>query len=82
LGEDPNNHSMTFHLWCSSKSLMDESIRLHHFQHTLVGLASKWYIELPRGLFNDFNTLTMDFLTHYQLQIQSETGTKILSSFK
>jgi hypothetical protein len=27
-GEDPNNHVMTFHLWCSSNSLMDDSIRL------------------------------------------------------
>ena len=25
--EDPNNHVMTFHLWCSSNSLMDDSIR-------------------------------------------------------
>jgi len=47
-----------------------------------MGLATKWYIEFPRGLFNDFNTLAMDFLTHYQLQIQYETGTKILRSFK
>jgi hypothetical protein len=31
-GEDPNNDVMTFHLWCSSKSLMDDSIRLRLFQ--------------------------------------------------
>jgi hypothetical protein len=31
-GEDPNNHVMTFHLWCSSNSLMDDSIHLHLFQ--------------------------------------------------
>jgi hypothetical protein len=31
-GEDPNNHVMTFHLWCSSNSFMDESIRLRLFQ--------------------------------------------------
>jgi hypothetical protein len=31
-GEDPNNHVMTFHLWCSSNSLMDDSIRLRLFQ--------------------------------------------------
>jgi hypothetical protein len=69
LGEDPNNHVMTFHLWCSSNSLMDDSIRLRLFQRTLTGSAAKWYIELPRGFFNDFNTLAMDFLTHYQLPI-------------
>jgi hypothetical protein len=30
----------------------------------------------------DFNTLTMAFLTHYQLPIRYETGIEILSSFK
>jgi hypothetical protein len=81
-GEDPNNHVMTFHLWCSSNSLMDDSIRLRLFQRTLIGSAAKWYIELPRGFFADFNTLAMAFLTHYQLSICYETGTEILSSFK
>jgi hypothetical protein len=32
VGEDPNNHVMTFHLWCSSNLLMDDSIRLRLFQ--------------------------------------------------
>ena len=68
-GEDPNNHVMTFHLWCSSNSLMDDSIRLRLFQRTLTGSAAKWYIEFPRGFFIDFNTLAMAFLTHYQLPI-------------
>jgi hypothetical protein len=30
-GEDPNYHVMTFQLWCSSKSLMDDSIWLRLF---------------------------------------------------
>jgi hypothetical protein len=81
-GEDPNNHAMTFHLWCSSNSLMDDSIRLRLFQRTLTGSTAKWYIELPRGFFSDFNTLAMDFLTHYQLPICYDTGTEILTSFK
>jgi hypothetical protein len=81
-GEDPNNHVMTFHLWCSSNSLMDDSIRLCPFQRTLTGSAVKWYIELPRGFFSDFNTLAMAFLTHYQLSICYDTGTEILTSFK
>jgi hypothetical protein len=80
--EDLNNHVMTFHLWCSSNSLMDDSIRLRLFQRTLTGSAVKWYIELPRGFFADFNTLAMDFLTHYQLLIRYETRIEILSSFK
>jgi hypothetical protein len=80
--EDPNNHVMTFHLWFLSNSLMDDSIRLRIFQRTLTGSAAKWYIELPRGFFSDFNTLAMAFLTHYQLQIRYDMGTKILTSFK
>jgi hypothetical protein len=47
VGEEPNNHVMNFHLWCSSNSLMDDSIRLRLFQRTLTGSATKWYIELP-----------------------------------
>jgi hypothetical protein len=46
--EDPNNHVMTFHLWCSSNSLMDDSICLRLFQRTLIGSAVKWYNELPQ----------------------------------
>jgi hypothetical protein len=79
-GEDPNNHVMTFHLWCSSNSLMDDSIHLHLFQRTLTGSAAKWYIELQRGTFQDFNSLAMDFLTHFQLPIHYETGTELLTS--
>jgi hypothetical protein len=82
LGEDPNNHFMTFHLWCSSNFLMDDSIRQCLFQRTLTGSTTKWYIELMRGFFTNFNTLAMDFLTHYQWPIHYEMGTNILSSFK
>jgi hypothetical protein len=82
VGEDPNNHVITFHLWCSSNSLMDDFIRLRLFQRTLTGSTAKWYIELPRGFFSNFNTLAMDFLTHYQLPIRYDTGTEILNSFK
>jgi hypothetical protein len=46
-GEDPNNHFMTFHLWCSSNSLMDDSIILLLFERTLTASTAKWYIELP-----------------------------------
>jgi hypothetical protein len=48
-GEDPGDHITTFHLWCSSNSLNEDSIRLRLFQCTVTGVAAKWYIELPRG---------------------------------
>jgi hypothetical protein len=79
-GEYPNNHVMTFHLWCSSNSLMDDSVRLRLFQQTLTGSTTKWYIELPCASFHDFNSLTMSFLMHFQLPIRYETGTKFLTS--
>jgi hypothetical protein len=28
LGEDPSTHIITYHLWCSSNSLMDDNVRL------------------------------------------------------
>lgn len=33
--EDPKNHIMTYHLWCSYNFLMDDSIWLMLFQRTL-----------------------------------------------
>ena len=56
-GEDPSQHLTTFHLWCSSNYLHDDSIRLRLFQCTLTKPASKWYIELPRGHF--FYSMTL-----------------------
>jgi hypothetical protein len=61
---------------------MDDSIRLRLFQRTLTGSTTKWYIELQRGSFQDFNSLAMDFLTHFQLPIRYETGTELLTSLR
>jgi hypothetical protein len=69
LGEDINNHVMTFHLSCYSNSLMDDSIWLELFHRTLTRSAEKWYIELSQNSFVDFNSLAMAFLTHLQLPI-------------
>ena len=71
---------MTFHLWCSSNSLTDDSVRLILLQRTLTGTAAKWYIELPQHSFVDFGSLATIFLTHFQLPIRYETGTNLLTS--
>jgi len=47
-----------------------------------MGTAIKWYIELPQGTFQDFNSLAMDFLTHFQLHVWYETGTHLLTSLQ
>lgn len=73
---------MMYHLWCSSNSLNHDSIRLCIFQRMLIGTAAKWYIELPRASFHDFNTLATTFLTHFQFPIRYETRTELLTKFK
>ena len=48
----------------------------------LTGLATKWYIELPRASFDNFTALATVFLTHFQLLIKYEIGTELLTNFK
>ena len=80
--EDPQVHVTTYHLWCSSNSWVDDSIRLRLFQQTLTGVDAKWYIELSRGVFQDFNSLAISFLTNFQLPVRYETRTHLLTSLK
>jgi hypothetical protein len=59
---------------------MDDSIRLCIFHCTLIGSTTKWYIELQHENFQYFNSLAMDFLTHFQFPIRYETNTELLTS--
>jgi hypothetical protein len=61
---------------------MDDSVRLHLFQRTLIGSATKWCIELPHASFHNFNSLAMSFLMHFQLPIRYETGTELMNSLR
>ena len=81
-GEDPGDHVTTFHLWCSSNSLIDDSVRLRLFQRTLTGNAAKWYIELPGGSFTSFADLANIFLNHFQLPVRYDAGTELLATFR
>ena len=81
-GEDLSNHVMTYHLWCVSNSISDDSIHLRLFQRTLIGLAAKWYIELPRASFYNFSQLATSFLTHFQLPFRYDNGIELLTSLK
>jgi hypothetical protein len=79
-GKDLGDHVTTFHLWCSSNSLNHDSIRLRLFQCTLIGVASQWYIELPRGTYGSFHQLFLAFLNHFQLPIRYDAGLEMFST--
>jgi hypothetical protein len=81
-GDDPANHVMTFHLWCSSNSIMEDSVRLRLFQRTLTGPSAKWYVEEQSGSHATFESLAKAFLTFFQLPIRHDNGLELLSNFK
>jgi hypothetical protein len=78
MGEYPSTHIMTYHLWCSSNSLMDDTVRLRIFLRSLTESATKWYIELQGASFKNFNDLEMAFLTHYQVPMWYHIQIEIL----
>jgi hypothetical protein len=80
--EDPGNHVTTFHLWCSSNSLRDDSIQLRLFQRTLIRSTVKWYIELDSSRYSSFDKLEMDFLNHFQLPVRYDVNTEFLANFE
>lgn len=80
--EDPSVHVMTFHLWFSLNSLNNDSLQFRLFQCTLTGTIAKWYVELPCAPFNDFTTLSIVFLMHFQLHIFYNTGIKLLTTLR
>ena len=41
IGEDPSMHITTYHLWCVSNSMLDDSVKLHILPCTLTKSASK-----------------------------------------
>ena len=47
-----------------------------------MGVAAKWYIELPTASFVDFGNLGNAFLHHFQLPIRYDPGTELLTSFQ
>ena len=80
-GEDPGDHVTTFHLWCSSNSLNDNYIQLILFQRTLTGVTKKWYIKLPRGTYETFSQMILDFLSHFQFSVRYDSSIALLSTF-
>ena len=82
VGKDPWAHITTFHLWCASNSLNNDTLQLRLFQRTLTSAATKWYIELPSAAFGSFWDLANVFLNHFQLLVRYDAGTDLLSTFR
>jgi hypothetical protein len=80
-GEDLGVHITTFHLWCSSNSLNDDSIHLRLFQCTLTTVVTKWYIELPGEHIEPLIRLVLVFLNHFQLSVHYDVNIELLSVF-
>jgi hypothetical protein len=80
--DDPTNHIMTFHLWCSSNNIMDDFVQLQLFQCKLTDPSTKWYVEEKFGSHVTFESLAKSFFTFFQLPICHENGLELLSDFK
>ena len=80
--EDPGNHVVTFHLWCSSNSIVDDTIRLRLFQCTLTGVVAKWYVEQPSATHGTFSAIATTFLTYFKLPIHHDSGMELLNHFR
>jgi hypothetical protein len=81
-GEDPTNHIMSFHLWCSSNSIMEYYVHLRLFQITLTGPSVKWYVDKKVGSHSTFESFVKVFLSFFQIQECHDTGLEILSEFR
>jgi hypothetical protein len=79
-GEDSGDHLTTFHLWCSSNSLNDDSICLRVFQHTLIEVTAKWYIEILGGTYKTFSQMVLVFFNHFQLLVRYDADLELLST--
>lgn len=80
--EDPSNHVTTFHLWCSSNSIIEDFMIHSLFQRTLTGIVAKWYTELPLGAHTTFAPIATVFLTFFQLPIRHDTGVEVITTFR
>jgi hypothetical protein len=76
--DKPTNHTTTFHLWCFSNNIMDDSVRLRLFQRTLTGPSTKWYVEEKSRSHVTFESFAKAFLTFFQLPIRHDNGLKLL----
>lgn len=65
FGEDPTNHIHSFHMWCSSNSITDDSIHLRLFQRTLTRDVVKWYVDQPTSSHSTFAMLAKEFLSYF-----------------
>jgi len=77
-GKDSCDHVTTFYIWFSSNSLNDNYIILRLFQHILMGVTVKFYIELSGVTYENFNQMVLVFLNHFQLSVHYDADIELL----
>lgn len=80
-GEDPTNHVWSFHMWCFSNSITNDSIRLWLFQCMLTGDATKLYVDEHSTSHSIFMMLYKSFLSYFWLPLQYNIDTELLTTF-
>lgn len=73
------NHVIPFHLSCSSNRIITHSIYLCLFKWTLIGLATKCYVDELVGTYTTFEGMAKTFLSFFQLPVRYGTGLDLLA---
>lgn len=79
--EDHINYVRSFHMWHSSNSIIEDTIRLRLFQCMPTRDVAKWYVDKPESTHSNFVTLAKYFFTYFQLPLYYDTSTELLASF-
>jgi hypothetical protein len=46
-----------------------------------MGVAAKWYIEIPGGLYETFNQMVLVFINHFQFLVHYDVDIELFSAF-
>ena len=79
VGEDTTNGFMAFHICCSLKNITKDSNHLWLFQRTLMGPATKWYMNDPIRTYTTIEWIDKEFLSFFQLPIHHNTRLELFT---
>jgi len=82
LREKPTTQLIIYHLECLSNSLVHDSIKLCLFQWTMIEDVTKFYINLKKAPYHDYDFLVWTFLNHLYLPSWHYIRTNLLFTLK